>query len=67
MNEREIAQVIGDALLMAERNDEDGDLEGLVGVELDEFKSAGILTRDAGLVIRLKDGSEFQITVVRSR
>ncbi len=30
------------------------------------FESAGILTSNAGLVVRLKDGTEFQITVVQS-
>jgi hypothetical protein len=31
------------------------------------YDEAGMLTRDAGLVVRISDGSEFQITVVQSR
>jgi hypothetical protein len=31
------------------------------------FQEAGLLTRDKGLVIRLPDGNEFQITVVQSK
>lgn len=30
------------------------------------FERAGILTTDAGFVVRPPDGSEFQITVVQS-
>ena len=28
---------------------------------------AGILTRDSGLVLRMEDGSEFQITIKQSK
>lgn len=31
------------------------------------FHDAGILTRDRGLVLELKDGTEYQITIVKSR
>jgi len=31
------------------------------------FEESGVLTRDDGLVLRLADGSEFQLTVVQSR
>ena len=31
------------------------------------FQEAGLLTRDKGLVIRLPDGNEFQITVIQSK
>ena len=31
------------------------------------FTAAGVLTTDAGLVIRMQDGSEFQVTIVQSR
>jgi hypothetical protein len=34
---------------------------------IETFEEAGVLTRNAGLVIRMTDGSEFQVTVVRSR
>jgi hypothetical protein len=31
------------------------------------YEEAGMLTNDTGLVVRTTDGSEFQITVVKSR
>jgi hypothetical protein len=31
------------------------------------YDEAGVLTRNAGLVVRMDDGAEFQITIVRSR
>ena len=31
------------------------------------YDEAGVLTRNAGLVLRMDDGAEFQVTVVRSR
>ena len=31
------------------------------------FREAGLLTRDDGLVVRMRDGSEFQIAVKQSR
>lgn len=31
------------------------------------FEEDGLLTSNTGLVVRMEDGSEFQLTVVRSR
>lgn len=31
------------------------------------FEQAGLLTRDNGLVITLPDGTEYQLTITRSR
>jgi hypothetical protein len=36
-------------------------------VSMRSFADAGLHTRDAGLVLRMVDGTEFQVTVVRSR
>ena len=41
------------------------ELENLIRVE--SYEDAGILTTDAGMVLRFKRGEEFQITIVRSR
>ena len=30
------------------------------------FEDAGVLTKNAGIVIKFKDGNEFQITIVKS-
>lgn len=49
-----------------------GELD-LVDTALDEvsniktYAEAGILTRDSGLVLRMEDGSEFQITIKQSK
>lgn len=29
------------------------------------FEDAGLLTNDAGVIIKMPDGSEFQVTIVR--
>lgn len=34
---------------------------------VDTFDEAGVMTMNKGLVIGLDDGTEFQITIVRSR
>ena len=31
------------------------------------YEEAGVLTNNAGLVLRMPDGREFQLTIVRSR
>ena len=42
--------------------------DGLAGVgPVRTYDEAGVLTRDAGLVVRMQDGSEFQMTIVQSR
>ena len=38
-----------------------------IGARLASFRRARLLTRDAGVVITLADGSEFQISVIQSR
>jgi hypothetical protein len=47
------------------KSDEALDIEQVTRVET--FEAAGMLTRDRGLVVTMKDGSEFQITIVRSK
>lgn len=36
-------------------------------IAADTFRDAGVLTMNKGLVIRKEDGSEFQLTIVKSR
>jgi hypothetical protein len=40
--------------------------DGLYRARVETFADAGVLTRDEGLVIWLRNGAEFQATVVRS-
>jgi len=66
MNAEELAQVLED-LIRAVVEDEDGDPTELQGARLVSFARAGLLTNDAGFVVELVDGSEFQISVIQSR
>lgn len=38
----------------------------LADCKVTTFDEAGVLTRDRGLVVRLANGSEFQLTIIRS-
>lgn len=66
MNAEEMVEVLED-LLRSLADDEDGDAVELQGARLVSFRRAGLLTRDAGVVITLADGAELQIAVVQSR
>jgi hypothetical protein len=43
------------------------DAELLEGGRVDTFSQQGLMTSNPGLVITLRDGSEFQLQIVRSR
>ena len=60
MNEKQFAEYLDEALLWA--SEEDGMIIGT-----GSYESVGMLTMKEGLVVRMKDGSEFQVTVVKSR
>ena len=61
------AQAIADYLIYLIQQDEqpwsdDGDKP-----TVRSFEEAGVMTRNAGLVLRTPDGQEFQISVIKSR
>jgi hypothetical protein len=61
------ARAIADYLISLIEGDEepwsdDGDRPAVCS-----FEEAGVMTRNAGLVLRTPDGQEYQISVVRSR
>ena len=60
MTESEFAEYLDEALRWS--SEETGMIIGT-----GSFESVGMMTRNEGLVVRMKDGSEFQITVVKSR
>ena len=63
MNEK----VIADALILIttlDMNAEDTALLEVISAQ--RFRDAGVLTNDEGLVLRMRDGSEYQITITRS-
>ena len=57
--EREIADAIAGALQYGEPLDATRSIQ--------TFEGAGVMTYNDGLVLTLEDGTEYQITVVRSR
>jgi len=73
MNELELQDALKDLLEEIPYMDpEDRDCLGIQDIlnnidSVRTFEEAGVLTRNAGLVCRLGDGSEFQITIVQSR
>ena len=52
------------ALIMDDYDDEEIIWENMM---VKTFEEAGVMTRDKGLVITLPDGSEYQITIKRSK
>ncbi len=73
MNDHEFQdalKVLLDEVACMDRDDlEQFDLpDDLGGVEnVRTFEEAGVLTQNAGLVVETADGSEWQVTIVRSR
>jgi hypothetical protein len=63
MTTTEFVEYLDEALLSA--SDEWESENPIVGTGT--FDSVGMMTRNEGLVVRMKDGSEFQVTVVKSR
>lgn len=57
MNENELQDALKDLI-----TDEMDDV-----ARVSSFEDQGIMTNNAGLVIRMADGSEFQLTIVKSR
>jgi hypothetical protein len=64
-----IEAVIADAIDTDQGNDSLGEFSETDATfqSVRTFEDAGVLTTDRGLVIRLSNGQEFQITIVQSR
>lgn len=43
------------------------EIESIEGADVESFADAGIMTTNRGVVVRMRDGSEFQVTIVQSR
>ena len=73
MDEQELEQALSEVLAEAGMTEPDDELTVTVPVELTgieevrTYRDAGVLTNNAGLVIRMKGGGEFQLTIVQSR
>ena len=60
--------LIADVMLCINTGDEIEPSEELEGVDsIKTFEEAGVLTMNKGLVLRMKDRREFQVTIVQSR
>jgi len=59
MDNKELTAALQEAL-------DDLDVEDEIR-RVETFEEVGMLTNDAGLVITMQDGSEFQVTIVQSR
>ena len=71
MNEHDVETLIAEALnIHAGALDDDACVDVPDGIEqlnaIRTFAEAGVMTRNAGLVLYMDDGSEFQITIVHS-
>jgi hypothetical protein len=42
-------------------------IEISIEADVQSFRATGVLSGNEGLVVRLADGSEFQVTIVQSR
>lgn len=61
MNTQSVSQAISELLFSEEAED-------VIEVsDVQTFEEAGVLTQNDGLVLRLPDGSEFQISIVQSK
>ncbi len=71
MDDHDIETLIADTLnaAVAALDDEDADAtENAEALDrIRTFAEAQVLTRDAGLVLHLKDGSQFYVTIVQGR
>jgi len=74
MNARQLQDLLRDLLeeLIFARDDEDDPLaelaEGSEGIrQIATYDDVGMLTTDKGLVIECDDGTEFQVSIVRSK
>lgn len=73
MNERQFKnalEMLLTNLIEAQQKDSDAiDMPDGIGeiVEIEDFVQAGVLTMDKGLIVKLADGSEFDITITQSR
>ena len=61
MTETEIREALTEVLFDGDAAD-DLDLRDALS-----FSEDGVLTSNEGLVLRMRDGSEFQLTIVKSR
>lgn len=60
-------EIVEEALNGILSGDWDTENSALEGSQIRTFQQAGVMTYNKGLVITLPDGTEYQLTIVRSR
>ena len=60
-------EIVQDALFGILAGEWDTENSALECAEVRTYEDAGIMTYNKGLVITLSDGTEYQLTIVRSR
>jgi len=63
MNDKQLEQTLMDAVEVYQEGTEDADNIA----RMTSFEDGGVLTNNAGFTVTLEDGSEYQVTIVRSR
>lgn len=61
MDENQMQELVQDLLALHDP------VEGPAVANVRTFEEAGILTMNAGVVVRMEDDSEFQLTIVQSQ
>jgi len=61
------AEIVQEALFGILTGEWDTENSALESAEARTFEDAGVMTNNKGLVITLPDGTEYQLTIVRSR
>ena len=59
--------LLDDVAFMDDEERAEAGISDELALRVSTFADEGVLTADAGLVVTAKDGSEFQITIVRSK
>ena len=67
MNAHDLEEAIQEALLERDENHAGLHDEPEVFARIVTYADAGVLTRDAGLIVRTAAGDEFQVTIVQTR
>lgn len=62
-----LASVTSDADILAEHLDSSEEVEALRQARIETFAEDGVLTTNAGLVIQLRNGNKFQLSIVGGR